>query len=125
MLIIPMKNEIIHNHSKNIESCGLFHSIKFKTGLYAKELSLIIPIKPLSGSSGAGVITTGNCNSCSPLSIVTETVSPGVKSTFWKSNGVITFISLIAVMISLGCIPAFSAPAPSINDNTNTPSGDS
>jgi len=54
MLIIPMKNEIIQSHNKNIEmlKSTFDQSMKFITGLYGIELSLIIPIKPLSGSSG-------------------------------------------------------------------------
>jgi len=125
MLIIPIKKEIIHNQSKNIETWILFHSMMLYTGLYAKELSLIIPINPLSGSSGEGVITTGKSISCSSRRTVTITVSPGIRSAFWKSIGVVISIPLISVMISLGCIPAFSAPDPSINEITNTPSGSS
>ena len=85
MLIIPIKNEIIHNHNKNIETVGSFHSMKFITGLYANELSLIIPINPLSGSSGAGITSRLNSKGCPSLSIETLAVSPGFK--LGKSTG--------------------------------------
>ena len=41
--------------TRNIETLGSFHSMKFITGVCANELSLIIPINPRSGSSGAGI----------------------------------------------------------------------
>ena len=82
ILITPMKNEIIHSHNKNIETPGSFHSIKFKTGLYANELSRIIPINPFSGSSGEGITSTGNCNTCPSLSMETLAISPGFRSAF-------------------------------------------
>ena len=85
ILIIPMKNEIIHSHKRNIETFGSFHSMKFNTGLYANELSLIIPINPLSGSSGAGITSRLNSNGCPSLSTETLAVSPGFK--LGKSTG--------------------------------------
>ena len=123
MLIIPMKNEIIHNHNKNIETVGSFHSMKFITGLYVNELSLIIPINPLSGSSGAGITSNSKFNGCPSLSTETVAVSPGFK--LGKSAGIRIGMSLIEVIISFPSNPACSAPEFSIIESIKTPSGNS
>ncbi len=123
MLIMPMKKEIIQSHNMNIDTPGSFHSIKLKTGLYASELSLIIPINPRSGSSGDAIMSTVKSNFWPSLSTDTSAVSPGFK--LGKSIGLRIGMSLIDVMMSLANIPALSAPESSMIDKTKTPCGSS
>ena len=78
-----MKNEIIHNHNKNIETPGSFHSIKLKTGLYANELSLIIPINPFFQDLQVMVLLQQEIVIfCPSLKVETFAVSPGINFAF-------------------------------------------
>ena len=97
--------------------------MKFITGVYANELSLIIPINPLSGSSGAGITVNPKSNGWPSLSTDTVAVSPGFK--LGKSAGLRIGIPLIEVIISFASNPACSAPEFSIIESIKTPSGNS
>ena len=110
ILIIPMKNEIIQSHNKNIEmlKSTFVQSMKFITGLYGMELSLIIPINPLSGSSGDAITSNVFSNTCPSLITETLAISPGFK--IGKSAGPWIGISLIVVITSFASNPACSAP---------------
>jgi len=85
--------------------------MKSYTGMKAKVLSRIMPIKPRSGSSGAGIISIENCNSCSPRSTSTVAVSPGFNFSFRKSTGETIRISLIFVITKfLECLKNKNSP---------------
>ena len=121
ILIIPMKNEIIQSHNKNIETLKstFVQSMKSITGLYGIELSLIIPINPLSGSSGDDITSNPNSNAWPSLSTVTLADSPGFK--MGKSAGPWIGISLIEIITSFVSNPACSAPKFGIIESIKTP----
>ena len=97
--------------------------MKFIRGLYANELSLIIPTNPLSGSSGDGITCNSKFIGWPSLSIETDAVSPELK--LGKSPGTRIGIPLIDVIMSFASNPAHSALEFSIIESIKTPSGNS